>query len=43
MGDPLPYGELGYWGLEGFMIDIPEVVSWETRDRIVFVQTLPLQ
>jgi hypothetical protein len=25
------------------MIDIPEEVSWEARDGIVFVQALPLQ
>jgi hypothetical protein len=43
MGDPFPYGKLGYWDLEDFMIDITEVVSWEARDGIVFVQTLPLQ
>jgi hypothetical protein len=31
MGDSLPYGELGYWDLEDFIIDIPEVVSWDGK------------
>jgi hypothetical protein len=41
MGDPLPYGELGYHNLKEFITDIPEVVASETRDGLVLVQALP--